>query len=51
MKQYLPIIRIEYKLQLPSNLSLLQLTLVILNFNSIPVVYSVAPVRINSTME
>lgn len=43
--------RIDNKLQLPSNLSLLQLTLVILNFNSIPVVSSVAPVGINSTME
>lgn len=50
-KQYLPIMRIDNKLQLPSNLSLLQLTLVILNFNSIPVVSSVAPVGINSTME
>lgn len=43
--------RIDNKLQLPSNLSLLQLTLVILNFNSIPVESSVAPVGINSTME
>nr|TKS11708.1 hypothetical protein D5086_0000070060 [Populus alba] len=50
-KQYLPIMRIDNKLQLPSNLSLLQLTLVILNFNSIPVESSVAPVGINSTME